>query len=517
MKHAEEIMDVLKYYDLTRSFRAAAELAGCSPNTVAFYVAARDEGLLTPGAAAPRPSVIGEFLPKLEELVEASRGKIRADVAHDKITAMGFAGSERTTRRAMHEIKAAYRGGRRRVHRPWIPEPGLWAQYDFGDGPRIGGVATILFCFWLAWCRFRVVLPLLDKTQPSVFAAIDAALRQAGGVPTYLLTDNEKTVTVEHIAGVAVRNPATVAFSRHYGLTIATCLPADPASKGGSEAAVRVAKADLVPTEANLRGEYGSFAELEAACAGFTAEVNARPHRVTRRAPGEMLAEEQARLHRLPAAPYTAAFGVTRSVPEHTAMIAFDNGQYSVPHELCGSSVWVRRHGEQVVIVAVGEHGPLEVARHALTTPGNPRVEDSHFPSAPEGALNRTPRPKTPAEKDFLAIGEGARLWLSEAAATGTTRMRVKMAEAVELARLHPAAAVDRALGKAAAAGRFGEGDLASILTHQAATAGGEHTRAGETHTLAQGTCGWARLGSTAEQAEQHDGDLPADGAEAAQ
>ena len=42
----------------------------------------------------------------------------------------------------------------------------MWAQYDFGDGPRIGGTATILFCLWLAWSRFRVVLPLLDKSQP---------------------------------------------------------------------------------------------------------------------------------------------------------------------------------------------------------------------------------------------------------------------------------------------------------------------------------------------------------------
>jgi hypothetical protein len=42
--------------------------------------------------------VIDGFLPKLEELVERSKGKIRADVAHEKIAAMGFTGSERTTR-----------------------------------------------------------------------------------------------------------------------------------------------------------------------------------------------------------------------------------------------------------------------------------------------------------------------------------------------------------------------------------------------------------------------------------
>jgi len=41
---------------------------------------------------------------------------------------MGFAGSERTTRRAVAEVRAAYRAGRRRVHRPWVVEPGLWFQ-----------------------------------------------------------------------------------------------------------------------------------------------------------------------------------------------------------------------------------------------------------------------------------------------------------------------------------------------------------------------------------------------------
>jgi hypothetical protein len=42
----------------------------------------------------------------------------------------------------------------------------MWFQYDFGTGPRVGGVETVLFCAWLAWCRFRVILPILDKTLP---------------------------------------------------------------------------------------------------------------------------------------------------------------------------------------------------------------------------------------------------------------------------------------------------------------------------------------------------------------
>ncbi len=486
-------MNILEAYDLTGSLRDAAELAGCSHHTVARYVAGREAGR-APGAATPRPGLIDPFREKLEELVERSKGQVRADVAHEKITAMGYGGSERTTRRAVAEAKAAWRAGRRRVFRPWVPEPGMWAQYDFGDGPRIGGVPTILFCLWLAWSRFRVVVPLLDKSWPSVAAAIDAALRAAGGVTTYLLTDNEKTVTVEHVAGIPVRNPAAVEFGRHYGLTIATCVPYDPASKGGSESTVKVAKADLVPTDANLLGAYVSFAALEAACRAFCDQVNGRPHRVTRRAPAEMLAEERARLHPVPAAPFTAALGVTRTV-DAMSLVAFEGGQYSVPHQLAGQVVYVRRHGEQVVITCTGRAGVAEVARHLVTTPGSPRVDDSHYPPSPPGALLRVPKARTSAEADFLTIGDGAAQWLAEAAAAGTSRVRAKMAEAVQLAALHGTAATDRALGQAAAAGRFADRDLASILAHQATAAPGALSRAGEQHTLAQGTGGWARHG----------------------
>ena len=61
--------------------------------------------------------------------------------------------------------------------------------------------------------------------------ALDRALRRFGGAPTYALTDNEKTVSVEQVCEIAVGNPKIESASRHYGLTIATCVPADPESK----------------------------------------------------------------------------------------------------------------------------------------------------------------------------------------------------------------------------------------------------------------------------------------------
>jgi hypothetical protein len=231
------------------------------------------------------------------------------------------------------------------------------------------------------------------------------------------------------------------------------------------------------------------------------AEVNDREHRMTRRRPAAMLAEEQPRLHRVPETAHTVAFGLARAVPENTPMVTYENGQYSVPAHLLGERVFVRTHGagteEQVIIVHPSPAGPVEVARHRRARPGSPATNDLHFP----GTGTKIPgeyavKARTGAEAEFLAIGDGARTWLLEAAAAGAHRINVKMAEAVTLAKITGTADVDRALGNAALNGRFAHGDLASILTAD--------TRRRTTHTadeassLTQGTAAWAGLGKPA-------------------
>jgi transposase len=499
LKKAEEVMELLEAFDLTGSLRAAAELVGCDHKTVGHWVRAREAtGGGLPVAVRPRP-VVGPFAAKIEELVERSCGKIRADKAHEKLVAMGYLGSERTTRRAVAEAKRRFRQEHGRKTRPWLPEPGLWMQWDFGDGPQVAGRQTALFCAWLAWSRFRVVLPLWDKTLASVVMALDRTLRRFGGAPTYALTDNERTVSIDQVCGIAVRNPKIVSVARHYGLTIATCVPADPESKGGSEATVRIAKADLVPTDHNLRPAYESFSELELECERFCERVNAREHRVTRRPPAMMLSEERERLHPLPAMPHTLCFGQTRKVSWQST-ISVGSAVYSVPSTLVDERVWARVDGSELVIVhADSPAGPREVARHELTTPGRPRIRDEHYPPRPAGALERRPRARSAEEQAFLALGPGAEAWLIKAAATGASRVRRKMAEAVDLAKLHGSDAVEEALRVAAGAERFADGDLASILAHQRSAEVIEFPRPAqgrsEAQSLQRSTAAWEGFG----------------------
>lgn len=466
-------MEILEAYDLAGSLRGAALLAGCDHKTVAHWVAQRDAGL-GPKTERKRPAMTVDYHRKIDELVDRSSGKIRADVAHGKLVALGYLGSSRTTRRWVADAKRRWRRANGRVTRPWTPEPGLWAQFDYGDGPVVDGRKTMLFCAWLAWSRFRVVVALRDKTLPSVVIGIDRALRAFGGAPTYLLTDNEKTVSVDHVCGIAVRNPQIVSVARHYGLTIQTCVPADPQSKGGSEATVRIAKADLLPSDLNLRPEYASFAELEEACQQWMADVNTRPHRSTQEPPVIRLAAEHERLHRLPSIPHTVCFGETRKVSWQST-ISVGGALYSVPHQLVDQRVWARVDGEQLIVVSAdGIEGPREVARHKLTTPGRPSINDQHYPPRPPGALERRPRARSAEEQAFLRIGPAAEGWLVKAAAAGTSRVRRKMAEAVDLSKLHGADLVNHALETCARAGRFADGDLASVLAHQRQTGGGE-------------------------------------------
>ena len=276
---------------------------------------------------------------------------------------MGFTGGERTTRRTVAEAKAQFRAGRRRVYRPWVTEPGLWLQYDFGDGPTIAGRKTTLWCAWLAWSRSGSSSrsgTRRCRRSPRVWTRRSADRRSAGLV----LTDNEKTVTTDHVAGIAVRNPEIVEVARHYGMTIRPAA-ADPETKGG------------------WRRPAGRSARRS---------TPARTGVQTRRKPAERLAEEQQRLHPLPKRPFTAAFGTTRRV-YWDSTISVEAVRYSVPHELIDTRVWARFHGDELIVTAVGEDSSArEVARHRrgqARQPGPGRVPLS----APRGQAGR-PHPQ---------------------------------------------------------------------------------------------------------------------------
>jgi transposase len=507
-KSDREIMEILEAFDATGCAHSAAQIAGVDPKTVRRYVAARDAGRPVDGTVQ-RPKIIDSFLGKVEEWVDRSDGTVRADVVHERLQGLGFTGDERTTRRAVAEAKAVWRSGNRRRYRPWITEPGLWLQFDWGTGPVVFGLdgrprPTLLFCAWLAWSRFRVVLPTWDRRLGTLLTCLDTTLRRLGGVPTYGLTDNEKTVTVDHVAGVPVRHAMIVAAGRHYGLQVHTCVRFDPESKGGSEATVRIAKADLVPTKANLLSGYNSFAELADACEQFCGNVNGRVHGETNRVPAEALVAERSRLHALPVTPFTAALGETRTVNADQT-IRFGSVRYSTPPGLVGCEVWVRSDGDELVIVSDTNTGLVEVARHRLSTPGNPADRPVPLPRPSPGARRQSETTPAawvqqrgegiPCARSGCALlpGRGRRSRCATGPVEDDRRGRARRAGGHRAGRRRP--------GVAAAAARFAEGDLLAIVQHRAGGASiASLVIADEAHSIQPGTSAWATFGRQADQ-----------------
>lgn len=138
MKSAGDVVEIVEACDLTGSLRDAARLAGCSPMTVARYVRLRETGRLPTGRSAPRDQLVDPYLAKIEEWVERSHGRVRADVVHDKLRALGFDGSERTTRRTVARVKTAYAA-------PSTPPSACQSTYQclplLGQRPLVGEYA----------------------------------------------------------------------------------------------------------------------------------------------------------------------------------------------------------------------------------------------------------------------------------------------------------------------------------------------------------------------------------------
>jgi hypothetical protein len=171
-----------------------------------------------------------------------------------------------------------------------------------------------------------------------------------------------------------------------------------------------------------------------------------------------MLVEERARLHRLPALPHTVCFGQTRHVSWQST-VSVGGAIYSVPSTLVDERLGARRRARR-----------------------RPRRQP------------RRPVRGRPPPADHARPAEHPRR--APSAASGATGLRRKIAEATALAKLHGPQAVDDALGAAADAGRFGDGDLAAILAHhQGARVIASPARESEETSLQRSTPAWEGFG----------------------
>jgi hypothetical protein len=239
-------------------------------------------------------------------MVERSGGLVRADLVHQRIVAMGFEGAERTTRRVVAACKRDYRPVDGVSRRPLIPEPGLWAQWSWTRGPVAAGVGTLLWSCWLPWSRFRVVIPIMDRSKRSLAICIEQTMRRFGGVPTYLFLEDVEAGLRAPTGSIAGNLPARdfVGIARHFGMSGRLCLRQGIANAAGvgSDVAV-ISDRDLIPAPVLPSRGYRSFRDLEVACQQYCARANTNDS-ATRR-PIDALVIESQQLHPLPTTGYT--------------------------------------------------------------------------------------------------------------------------------------------------------------------------------------------------------------------
>jgi len=458
LRSGRERVEIVALYEEMGSYRAVAALVGCDHKTVKRYVELAGElGQLAP--IARRARVTDEFRELIRERVEQSRGRITARRLMRVLRAAGYEGSERSLRRAVAEEKRAFderRAREGRVFRPWLSGPGEWLLCDWGSAGTVqtpaGRRPLSFFGSVLGYSRHRQLTFSCSERFPALAIGLASNLEQLGGVPAKVLFDNPKTVTLRDVAGAAVLNPDLVRLAAHYRFRPQTTAFYDAPSKGKVEALVRFTKSDLIPFEG-----FGSLDEANAHGRAWLAEVNAQPHSETKRAPVELLERERSLLRALPKVRPQVACGEARKV-DRLATIRFCSARYSVPHRLIGKTIEVQATDRDLTVLFDG----IPVAQHALLGPGGCSIEDAHYPSPPPTGT-RPLRPRTEAERRFLALGEPSESYLRAAAAQGTARLHERIDEALELAAARGTQAALEALERAAEFGRFARGDLEAI------------------------------------------------------
>ena len=453
-------MDIIAAYREVGTYRGAAQLCGTTPKTVKRVIARHEAG-----GQAPRRRPRSRNYDSVGELVAGrvvkSGGRISAKRLLPAARAAGYAGSDRNFRRLVAEQKQAWRREHHRGRRPAVWSPGEHLVIDWGVEAGLH-----VFCAVLAWSRVRFVRFAADERAQTTFALLAECFEVLGGVPGTVLADRMGCLKGGVVADVVVPTPGYVRFAAHHGFRPDFCAANDPQSKGIVENLVGYAKRDLMVPQA-------PFADLVAAntqAAAWCVEVNAATHSEICAVPAERLVIERELLAPLPSLRASIGTTVTRKV-DRLSCVRFGSARYSVPTRLIGQSVGLHTgDGRLLVITTSSVTGTGEVvAEHVLVAPGEASVRDEHY-GGPRPAPRRAPRPKTPAEKEFCALGPVAQAFITGAAAAGHTRLGAELADLSALGAAHGRDALITALHRAVAFGRWRAADVRSILAAGAGT-----------------------------------------------
>lgn len=240
---------------------------------------------------------------------------------------------------------------------------GEQSQFDWSDYTvSIGGSLTKVhvFTYINGYSRYRVFEASLDVTQGSVFEALQRSLRESGGVPGRIQTDNASVFITRASAKDFKINVHYASLAAHYGFEVTRSLPGHPWSKG------KVEKSNQYLEDHFISGnEYFTFEEFLRQLKEFQQRVNDRVHSTTKRVPSEMIQEERDSFLPLPERDFVSLREDIRKISSD-GMFSYGGNKYSVPLEYANRHAWIRVSRGYFIEVH-SEKGRL-IACHRIST-----------------------------------------------------------------------------------------------------------------------------------------------------
>ena len=413
--------DYVRLHDLKRQGWTNREIAtelGYHPATIAKWLAG--DGPPTRPIVADEERVMNaRWRARVVALLKA-HPRLLAISVHNKLRAEGFVGSYPTVVRQVRLVRGPRFKAAAAASVPIYTDPGEEAQFDFcdlDDWAARWGWEQPLRCFGaiLCWSRFRLWWFTTSEDRHHTFEGLVRFFESVGGVPGTSRTDRMGALGTSQGQRFVLHAPA-VEFAAHHAMTISTCKAGDAKRKGKVERPFRQLQETFLP-EVEVDGIPASVEELnERALVWLAERVHAVPSRTTGELPAQRLEVEQEFLTSLPRARFDTDYIETRRVHNVFPFIAVDGVRYSVPPQVLGQLVEIRRAIDSVCF-EVRWAGQV-VATHHLAAAGTAEVWDpTHRRSAEDQALRRTARhlrvvvneedPDPPPPSQRLELGDG--------------------------------------------------------------------------------------------------------------
>jgi hypothetical protein len=291
----------------------------------------------------------------------------------------------------------------------------------------------------MGFSRFMMVRLVWTNDVPTTVLSLESMMREIGGVPERLTSDNPKCFAIEASKYEPLLNPVLERWSSHFGVTLECLPPSDPEKKGKVER--------LMPFVRRLYEAHGDvWFGLDESQAYINKKVtiaNQRKHGTTSLRPTEVLdGVERATLRPLPLLVYEMEEFVESTV-RRDGYARFRNKYYSVGEDHVGLSVVMLGNKTHVSIYA---RGKLLEVHDRITDPHAAKSTKDHHLKPHERTLSDGAFYIKRAEKIGANVAKVVRIILSDGHGFVDTR---KVWGILSLDKSFAASAIDRACGLA--------------------------------------------------------------------